>query len=82
MNKRVKQGEINMKHVYLVVYVGELYGIYYKASHMKYNVFSSKRKAKKYINSKVSHLPGGKWGEREQEKRKYLIYKKVIDNEN
>lgn len=65
-----------MKHVYLVVYVEKIYGIYYK--NIKYNVFSSKRKAKKYINNEVSHLPRG---QREQEKCKYLIIKKVIDNE-
>lgn len=69
-----------MKHIYLVVYTGEVvYNSYYKISDIKYKVFSSKRKAKKYINSKVNHLPRD---EREQEKRKYLIYKKVIDNEN
>lgn len=75
-----------MKHVYLVVYTGELYNSYgyYKIADMKYNVFSSKRKAKKYINSKVSHLPkeGYNWGPREKERCKYLIFKKVIDNEN
>lgn len=72
-----------MKHVYLVVYVGEVYGSYYKAPDVRYKVFSSKHKAKKYINNKIkSFSDKGLFSNKDKEKCKYFIYKKVIDNEN
>lgn len=69
-----------MNNIYLVVYMGNIYGEYYKFANTKYKVFSSKRKAKKYINNKIKNFSKkGTFSERDKEKTKYFIYKKIID---